>query len=184
VQAGIPVVSVSRATAYALFGATYDEAACVAGGTGTATPFAVGTVAAAPVSVAAVFDGWGYVRLVETQTMREVDAYAIPESLDARYATGFGDLSVHEVAVDPNRPGLAYLSYYSGGLRVVEYDKDGIREVGAFIDDEGNNFWGVEHHSLPLTQGNRGKKAARANELILASDRDSGLWIFRYTGGR
>jgi hypothetical protein len=185
VDAGIPVVSVSRATAYALFGAKYDDVACLAGGEGTATPFAVGTTAAA-VSVAAVFDGWGYVRLVDTQTMREVDAYAIRESLNPAYATGFGDLSVHEVAVDPNRNGLAYLSYYSGGLRVVEYDRDGIREVGAYIDEDGNNFWGVEHHTLPMVKGQgKGKrKAARANELILASDRDSGLWIFRYTGGK
>ena len=181
VDAGIPVVSVGRDTAYALFGAAYDNAACIAGGAGTVTPFAVGTTAAA-VSVAAVFDGWGYVRLVDTQTMQEVDAYAIRESLNPAYATGFGDLSVHEVAVDPNRKGLAYLSYYSGGLRVVEYDRDGIREVGAYIDEDGNNFWGIEYHQLPRAKGQSKAKAARANELILASDRDSGLWIFRYTG--
>jgi len=75
------------------------------------------------------------------------------------------------VAVDPKKEGLAYLSYYSGGLRVIEYGGDGITEVGAYIAEGGNNFWGVEHHVLP-----------GGTELILASDRDTGLWIFDYTG--
>jgi hypothetical protein len=33
-------------------------------------------------------------------------------------------------------------------------------------------------------KGQGKRQAAPANELILASDRDSGLWIFRYTGGK
>jgi hypothetical protein len=119
----------------------------------------------------AVLDAWGYVRLLRTGNLREVDAYAIDEALDPSFAFGFGDLSVHEVAVDPWRPGLAYLSYYAGGLRVITYGRDGIREVGHYIDEEGNDFWGVETHRLP--DGDE--------TLILASDRDSGLWIFHYT---
>jgi hypothetical protein len=174
VEAGIPVVSVGRGTGYALFGAAFDDAACLAGGAGTATPFAIGATSEA-VSVSAVFDGWGYVRLLDTQTMREIDTYAIEESLDPAYAEGFGDLSVHEVAVDPQRNDIAYLSYYSGGLRVVDYSRNGLREVGKYIAEGGNNFWGVEVHRLP------GRGAGWGN-LVLASDRDSGLWIFRYTG--
>lgn len=182
VQAGIPTASVGRDSAYALFGATYADAACLAGGAGTTTPFAVGTRTATPVTAAAVFDGWGYTRLMTTDGLREIGTYAIPESLDPAYATGFGDLSVHEVAVDPNRKGLAYLSHYSGGLRVVEYGPDGIQEVGAYIAEEGNNFWGVEYH-LPPGKGKRQPTSGPArNGLILASDRDSGLWIFQYTG--
>jgi hypothetical protein len=121
------------------------------------------------------FDGWGYVRLLERSTMTQVDAYAIDEALDPAFASGFGDLSVHEVAVDPRRRGLAYLSYYSGGLRVIRYGAAGIEEVGHYIDENGNNFWGVEVHRL-----REGEFAGQT--LILASDRDSGLWIFRYTG--
>jgi hypothetical protein len=121
------------------------------------------------------FDGWGYVRLLERSTMTQVDAYAIDEALDPAFASGFGDLSVHEVAVDPRRRGLAYLSYYSGGLRVIRYGAAGIEEVGHYVDENGNNFWGVEVHRL-----REGEFAGQT--LILASDRDSGLWIFRYTG--
>jgi hypothetical protein len=174
VQAGIPVASVGRDTGYALFGAPYDNAACLAGAAGSATPFAVGTTGEG-VSVSAVFDGWGYVRLLDTQTMCQLDTYALEESLDPAFAEGFGDLSVHEVAVDPHRNGIAYLSYYSGGLRVIDYNRNGMREVGHYIDEGGNNFWGVEVHRLP-------GRGAGWGSLVLASDRDSGLWIFRYTG--
>jgi hypothetical protein len=135
----------------------------------------IGTLGA-DVRAAAEFDGWGYVRLLERETMEEIDAYAIDEALDEDFAQGFGDLSVHEVAVDPRRRGLAYLSYYSGGLRVIRYGANGIEEVGHYIHENGNNFWGVEVHRL------RGAGEWSGKTLILASDRDSGLWIFRYTG--
>jgi CHRD domain-containing protein/LVIVD repeat-containing protein len=124
------------------------------------------------VSATAIFDGWGYVRLLDRRSLEEIDAYAIEEALDPAFAFGFGDLSVHEVAVDPFKRGLAYLAYYAGGLRVIRYGPNGIEEVGHYIDEDGNDFWGVEVHRLP-----------GSNEtLILASDRDSGLWIFRFTG--
>ena len=77
---------------------------------------------------------------------------------------------------DPNEGGpapddgvLAYFSWYAGGFRVASYDATGIQEVGHFIDEGGNNFWGIEvykrHHKT----------------YILASDRDFGLYVFRYT---
>jgi len=184
VQAGIPTASIGRDSAYALFGAPYDDAACLAGGAGSATPFEVGRTTTAPVTAAAVFDGWGYTRLMTTDGLKEIGTYAIDEALDPAFATGFGDLSVHEVAVDPKKKGLAYLSYYSGGLRVVKYGKDGISEVGAYIAEGGNNFWGVEYHQLPKAGKGKPKGGPASNDLILASDRDSGLWIFRYTGGK
>jgi hypothetical protein len=124
------------------------------------------------VAATAIFDAWGYVRLLDGQTLEEIDAYAIEEALDPAFAFGFGDLSVHEVAVDPFERGLAYLAYYAGGLRVIRYGPQGIEEVGHYIDEEGNDFWGVEAHRLPESK----------ETLILASDRDSGLWIFRFTG--
>ena len=88
------------------------------------------------------FDGWGYVRLLDANTMQQVDAYAIDEAMDPDFAQGFGDLSVHEVAVDPYKaPNLAHLSYYAGGMRVIEYGPSGLKEVGHHIDEDGNNFW-------------------------------------------
>jgi hypothetical protein len=131
----------------------------------------------ASTTIEAVFDGWGYVRLFSTTipgtvgtagAISQVDTYAIPESQDPAYATGFGALSVHEVAMDPENEGIAYISYYSGGFRVVEYGAKGIKEVGAFIDQGGNDFWGVEVHRI------------RGAQYVLASDRDYGLYIFQY----
>ncbi|MEU4445260.1 PA domain-containing protein [Actinosynnema sp. NPDC050801] len=131
-------------------------------------------------TIKSVFDGWGYVRLFGTDiptgpgatgSIRQLDTYSVPEAQDPAYARGFGDLSVHEVAMDPENNKLAYLSYYAAGLRVVEYGRHGIREVGAFIDQGGNNFWGVEVW-----------KDETGEQYVLASDRDFGLYIFHYDG--
>ena len=127
------------------------------------------------------FDGWGYVRLIDSTTMTEIDQLTIPETADPAFASGFGDLTVHEVEIprgDPNEGGpapddgvLAYFSWYSGGFRVASFDATGIQEVGHFIDEGGNNFWGVA-----LAEDQNGDR------IVLASDRDFGLYIFRYTG--
>jgi hypothetical protein len=131
------------------------------------------------------FDGWGYARVVDTSAASaptEVGQITIPETADPAFAAGFGDLTVHEVEVprgDPNEGGpapdddrLAYFSWYSGGFRVVDIsDPANPTEVGHYIDPDGNNFWGVA-----LAEDQFG------NRIVLASDRDFGLFIFRYTG--
>lgn len=122
------------------------------------------------------FDGWGYVQLHDARdaNLKIIDSYAVPEALDEDFAEGFGILSVHEVKTDPRlNVNLGYISYYNAGLRVVKFNKkQGIREVGHYIAEGGNHFWGT----YPYQLGNRGAP------LIAMSDRDSGLWIFRYTG--
>ncbi|GAA1784413.1 LVIVD repeat-containing protein [Agromyces lapidis] len=142
---------------------------------------AIGTIGER-IEVGSIFDGWGYVHLYDTATMAELDTYAIDEAHDPDYAFGYGDLSVHEVAVDPQDPSLAYLAYYSGGLRAIQIMCDGepydpetvtdtsgceLVEVGGYLDEAGNDFWGVE-----TFVGEDGMT------YVLASDRDSGLWIF------
>jgi hypothetical protein len=124
------------------------------------------------VAIATVFDGWGYAHLYRNENgkMRQVDAFAIPEALDPAFASGFGDLSIHEFATDPSDNDLAYSSYYAGGLRVFKFGEQGLQEVGAFIDEGGNNFWGVEFERIDGT------------DYVAASDRDFGLYLFRYTG--
>ena len=128
------------------------------------------------------FDGWGYARLVATPSMTEVGQFAIPQTGDPAFAVGFGDMSVHEVEVprnDPDEGGtnvdtdkLAYFSWYAGGFRVIDFTNPASpREVGRYIDPAGNNFWGVA-----LAEDQAG------NRIVLASDRDFGLFIFRYTG--
>ena len=169
----IPYVFVNRLAGLQLLGVpgVTAENACT-----TASP-APGS-AVSSTSIEAIFDGWGFVRLFgteipnqrgETGSITSIDTYAVPESQDEDFATGFGHLSVHEVAMAPET-GLAYLSYYAAGFRVVTYGKNGIQEVGAFIDEGGNNFWGVE-----VWHDEHG------TEYVLASDRDYGLYIFQYT---
>jgi hypothetical protein len=129
-------------------------------------------------------DGWGYVRLLDSDPaggFTEIDQLTIPETIDPAFNQGFGDLTVHEVEVprgDQNEGGpapddgkLAYFSWYSGGFRVASFDATGIEEVGHYIDPKGNNFWGVA-----LAEDQNGDR------IVLASDRDFGLFIFRYTG--
>jgi hypothetical protein len=181
VEAGIPAAFVSRTDGFRILGASLAGYTCsaAADAAGTSAP-AVGTDGAT-IDVKAIFDGWGYVHLFNANTFEDVDQFAIPESMDPAYASGFGDLSVHEVATDPDRD-LAYVSYYSGGFRVVSTAGGQITEKGAFIagpgmtttsgkaiTQHGNNFWGVEVHKHPNGQ-----------TYALASDRDSGVWIFQY----
>ena len=127
------------------------------------------------------FDGWGYARLHDA-SLNEVGQYWLPEQADLDFVSGFGDLTVHEVEVprgDPDEGGpapdddkLAYFSWYSGGFRVLDFtDPANPQEVGAFIDEGGNDFWGVAL-----------AKDASGDRIILGSDRDFGLYIFRYTG--
>jgi hypothetical protein len=131
---------------------------------------AIGTVGSKIESTAA-FDGWGYVHLfsntVSGGKFAELDTYAIDEAHDPAYATGFGTLSVHEVATSPVDATRSYLAYYNGGLRALEIQGTELVETGGYLDPEGNDFWGVETF------------VRDGCTYIAASDRDSGLWLFR-----
>ena len=100
--------------------------------------------------------------------MEHIDSYSIPEAIDPRFAQGFGDLTIHEVTTDPTGD-VAYAAWYAAGFRVLDYSGGTLEETGHFIDSQGNNFWGVE-----LNVRKDGKLYS------LASDRDYGLYIFRY----
>jgi len=134
---------------------------------------AIGTIGERMAATAA-FDGWGYVHLFSNTLsggkFAELDTYAIPQGHDPAYAVGFGDLTVHEVATDPTDASRAYLSYYAGGLRALQIVNDELVETGGYLDPKGNNFWGVEAF------------VRNGETIILGSDRDTGLWIFRRTG--
>ena len=69
---------------------------------------------------------------------------------------------------------LAYLAYYDAGLRVIRFGPSGIQEVGHYIHPNGNDFWGVQVFRVPADPTEQ--------TYVAASDRDSGLWIFKYTG--
>jgi hypothetical protein len=171
VSGDIPTFFVTREDGFGFFNVPYDHTACEAGdGTNTA-PVAVGT-SGDDVRLSSVFDGWGYVHLYGNSEgkLQELDTYAIPEAHDEQFAEGFGDLSVHEVAMSEQQSDLAYFSYYAGGFRVAEIQNDELVEAGRFIDDGGNNFWGVQVFQED------------GKEYVAASDRDYGLYIFEYTG--
>lgn len=172
VEGGIPALSVDRSTGFALFDRPgFDLAACLAGTAELIPGVAVGQLGDV-VSMESFFDGWGYVHLYKNVSGKlvELDTFAIPEAMDPAFAQGFGDLSVHEVAVSPTRNDLAYFSYYSGGFRVLKIVDEKLVEVGRYIDAHGNNFWGVQVFQ------------AGGQEYVAASDMDHGLFIFKYTG--
>jgi hypothetical protein len=166
-----PAIFVSRTDGFRLLGVEPDAGyTCEsdADGGGTATPAGPSV----PVDVSAVFDGWGYTHMYRTDLregakMQEVDIYAPPEGQSEAYAEGFGDMTVHEVATDPAKR-LVYVSHYALGMRVLSYTDAGLKEVGAFVEAGGSNYWGVEIHKLGSKQ------------YILGSDRDRGLRIFTY----
>jgi hypothetical protein len=133
----------------------------------------IGTVGE-DIRTTAAFDGWGYVHLYSNTAVNgkfaELDTYAIDEAHMEDFAVGYGDLTVHEVATHPDAAEKSYLSYYSGGLRALEIQGTELVEVGGYLDENGNNFWGVE---VFVRDG---------RTIILGSDRDSGLWIFEDVG--
>ena len=119
----------------------------------------------------------------------EIGYFAPIELLDAELAIGAGDLTMHNVEGDPLTAGdtpafdagpRSFISWYSAGMRAVEYRPGhwhtgngdvqswNVHEVGRFIAEDGSNFWGVhvdEHEG---------------RQIILGSDRNTGLWIFAF----
>ena len=174
VDGGLTTVSVGRDVGFGIFDkeAEFNNAACLAAAAGAnVAPIAVGTIGDT-VTVDNVFDGWGYVRLFRNASGKlvQLDTYALPEAMNEAFAEGFGDLSVHEVAMSHVDDSLVYLSHYSGGFRVLRIVADQLQEIGHYIDEDGNNLWGVQVFEF------------EGHEYVAASDRDAGLWIFEYTG--
>jgi hypothetical protein len=98
---------------------------------------------------------------------------------------------MHNVEGDLTDPNLAFISWYSLGMRAIEtntgnsvrppgddwdaatppvddYYGENVTEVGRYIAEDGSNFWGVHVTEL---DGER---------YILASDRNTGLHIFTF----
>ena len=172
VEGDIPTFGVApREQGFAIFDIEdqYNDAACLAGDGTQQAPLALGTTGDT-LTFSSYFDGWGYVHLFENESgkMTELDTYAMDEAHDPSYADGFGDLSVHEVATSQQVANRAYFSYYAGGFRVAEIEGNELVEKGHYIDEDGNNFWGVQVFNDD------------GQEYVAASDRDHGLWIFQY----
>jgi hypothetical protein len=177
--APIPTIFVGRDTGFAMFNVPYDQAAC-ADATPQLAPISIGTFGDSIQSIGSQFDGWGYVHLFGVKlggssgTLTELDTFAIPEAMNPAYATGFGALSVHEVATDKTDASRAYLSYYAGGIRALRIVCSGANscqlvETGGYLDPKGNQFWGIETF------------VRNGVTYAAGSDMDSGLWIVKRT---
>ncbi len=172
VDGDIPTFGVApREQGFAIFDTPYRDADCMAGTGPAQLPVALATVGDR-LTFSSYFDGWGYTHLYKNSNgkMTELDTYAIPEAHDPKFASGYGDLSVHEVAASHEVPNRLYFSYYSGGFRVVDIVNDKLVEVGSHVDGAGSNLWGVEVFK------------SGEQEYVVASDRDYGLMIYKYTG--
>jgi hypothetical protein len=179
----VPAICIGHRAMHLMF----NDTPAYAGPDGT--DIAVGTIGER-YAATTEFDGWGYVQLHDATrpNLPIIDSYAVPEALDERFAEDFGVLSVHEVKTDPRRRvNLAYFSYYNAGFRVAEFGPGGLTEVGFFIDEGGNDFWGVfpignetAGHGYPSHPG----RGEGLRPDILLSDRDYGLYVVQYTGKR
>ncbi len=126
--------------------------------------------------------------------MGELGYYAPAETVEAGLGTEFGDLTMHNIEADPLTQDVTpsfdegprmFVSWYSLGMRALEYRpghyhanlndegsySQNVHEVGRFIEpDGGSNFWGV--HVDELDDG---------TQIILASDRNNGLYVFTFS---
>lgn len=113
------------------------------------------------------------------------------------YGTDFGDLTMHNIEADPLTQDLTpsfeegprmFVSWYSLGMRALEYRpghfhdnsndegsySQNVHEVGRWIEPEGgSNFWGVHVDEMEID--------GEATQVILASDRNNGLYIFTFS---
>ena len=180
--APITTVLFGRDSGFAMFGLPFDQATC-ADATLTQAPIAIGTLGAPISGTTAAFDGWGYVHLFRVDlgansgTLTDLDTFAIPEAMNEAFATGFGDLSVHEVATEKTDASRAFLSYYAGGIRAIQIQCTSpanpatckLVETGGYLDPEGNNFWGIETF------------VRNGVTYAAGSDMDHGIWIVKRT---
>ena len=125
----------------------------------------------------AEFDGWGYLHLLDADTLEHLDFLATPASVREPFATAYGVMSVHDPTADRHR-NLAYLAWYSAGLRVARFGQNGIRETGHWVAPK-IDLWGAV---MGYDVSRKGKGLPGGTRVILTSDRDFGLRIFRYTG--
>ncbi|MEN8239950.1 MAG: PA domain-containing protein, partial [Actinomycetota bacterium] len=177
-----------------------------------------------PVSASSIFDGWGYLHIINNtggdvevpiggaasgntdviSQMGELGYYAPAQAVEEinpdtgePYGVAFGDLTMHNIEADPLTQDLTpsfdegprmFVSWYSLGMRALEYRpghyhanlndegsySQNVHEVGRWIEPEGgSNFWGVHVDQMEID--------GEETQLILASDRNNGLYIFTFS---
>lgn len=107
------------------------------------------------------FNGWGFVRVWDTSDPSNIELLAdvtLPSTFDESAPNPFGS---HNVMVRGN---FAYISWYADGLVVVDISTPTEPKVVAQAAQTDDNYWGVYVQ----------------NDLILTSDRDRGLVIYKH----
>jgi hypothetical protein len=160
VEAGIPALFVPRSAGFAVLGIAYDPSLCTTAGDANPPLPAAGTVAPEPVTIGAVFDGWGYFHVLNNRTetvevpdrsmgttptvdvdyLGEIGYYAPAEVADPTLATGAGDLTMHNLEKDPSDGDRSFIAWYSLGMRAVEWRPGHYHEN---LNDEGVFAWNV-----------------------------------------
>lgn len=230
VSAEIPMLFLPRSAGFAILDiAGYDASQCSDdpaigdGGNPALPPFGF---AGLDVDISAQFDGWGYLHVLNNleqeitvphgqlgdQTrdyLGEIGYYAPAELADAALATGAGDLTMHNIEADPLTQHVTpsstggprmYVSWYSLGLRAVEYRPghfhdnslgEGVfawnaHEVGRWIAraDDLVAGLGISAEEAASLEGSNfwGVHVTEIGgvQYILGSDRNTGLWIFAF----
>lgn len=199
VDGGIPALFVPRSAGFAILDTAYDPEECGAGETVAPAIGFPGLVT----DISADFDGWGYLHVInnagETLTVKKgmggntveiapsghMGYYAPAEVADPAFAANAGDLTMHNLETDPTDRGRLFISWYSLGMRAVEWREGhlhdpsapgqsvaswNMHEVGRWIEPEnGSNFWGVHVTEVD------------GEQYILGSDRNTGLHIFQWS---
>ena len=156
----IPAISVNRFTGFAILGISPESPA-------NTLLLPVGTVGQR-ITARGVLDGWGYGRILDVSdpaNITELGQFATENVM--AFPVPPGDHSMHNLIVRGRR---AYISWYTDGIRVVDFSQPAEpREIARFVDvasEAGSNFWGVYLFEHPNGQ-----------IYILGSDRNTGLWI-------
>ena len=129
--------------------------------------------------------------------MGELGYYAPAQAVEEGLGTDFGDLTMHNIEADPltqdlvptfNQGPRMFVSWYSLGMRALEYRpghfhanlngedsySQNVHEVGRWIEpDGGSDFWGVHVDQIAVD--------GEDTQVILASDRNNGLYIFTFS---
>ena len=108
----------------------------------------VGDVSPYKLDATGTFDGWGYMSMYSTSPDGDgklplEDAYAIPEALNPDYASRLRRPHGPRAGRGSDRSAELFLVLRGRSARVLVRGRQ-ITPQGAFIDQEGNNFWGVE----------------------------------------
>ena len=127
---------------------------------------------------------WTFQRVFDTSSLRDpklLSTFATESSVpgkDGRVATD-GIYSVHNAVIEGD---LEYVSWYSDGVRVVDLaDPRNPREVASFVPPPS----GARQTAATAQGGRRDMPVVWGvhpwKDLVLASDMNSGLWVFRVT---